>query len=69
MSREADRTGQWRKSDACGKAPECVEVSMRAHGVAVRDSKSPEGPILEFTAAEWTAFVAGVRSGQFDVIT
>jgi hypothetical protein len=32
---------------------------------AVRDSKNPTGPALIFTAAEWSAFTAGVRSGEF----
>jgi hypothetical protein len=41
---------------------------MRAQSVAVRDSKDPAGPVLEFTVAEWAAFVAGVRGGQFDVL-
>ena len=68
MNGNSDRTAGWRRSDACAGAPECVEVSIGAHGVAVRDSKDPAGPVLEFTAAEWAAFVAGVRGGQFEVL-
>lgn len=33
---------------------------------AVRDSKDPTGPALTFTAAEWSAFTAGVRASEFD---
>ena len=33
----------------------------------VRDSKDPGGPVLVFTAPEWTAFIAGAREGEFDV--
>ncbi|WP_084505236.1 DUF397 domain-containing protein [Nocardia harenae] len=33
---------------------------------AVRDSKNPAGPVLDFTPSEWTAFVAGVRAGEFN---
>jgi hypothetical protein len=44
----------------------CVEVGQLADGgVAVRDSKNPGQQPLVFTAAEWTAFVAGVRAGEF----
>ena len=35
-------------------------------GRAVRDSKDPAGGFLLFTAAEWVAFTAGVRAGEFD---
>jgi hypothetical protein len=34
----------------------------------VRDSKQQgQGPVLEFTAAEWAAFLGGVRGGEFDL--
>jgi hypothetical protein len=32
----------------------------------VRDSKDPDGPKLAFTTAEWDAFTAGVKDGEFD---
>jgi Domain of unknown function (DUF397) len=32
----------------------------------VGDSKDSHGTALVFTAAEWGAFTAGVRSGEFD---
>lgn len=66
MNGKTNQTGRWRKSDACGLSSNCVEVAVRADGVGVRDSKDPDGPVLEFTAAEWAAFLAGVRDGQFD---
>jgi hypothetical protein len=45
---------------------DCVEVGMRPDGtVAVRDTKDRSGE-LQFTAAEWAAFVAGVKNGEFD---
>lgn len=34
--------------------------------IIVRDSKDPDGPILEFTPEEWTSFVIGVKNGEFD---
>jgi hypothetical protein len=44
----------------------CVEVAFRGESVLVRDSKDTSGPYLHFHLAEWGAFVAGVRAGQFD---
>ncbi len=58
----------WRKSShSGGTGGECVEVALLPDGGrAIRDSKHPDGPRLHFTAAEWTAFLAGVRDGEFD---
>ena len=58
---------QWRKSSYSGnQGGNCVEVAeLPDGGAAVRDSKDPDGPVLHFTAAEWAAFVAGVRDGEF----
>jgi hypothetical protein len=34
----------------------------------VRDTKDGgHGPVHRYTAAEWRAFVAGVRNGEFDL--
>jgi hypothetical protein len=44
-----------------------VEVAVDPDEVAVRDSKQAGGAELRFTPAEWRAFVAGVRAGEFDV--
>jgi hypothetical protein len=58
---------RWRRSAACsGADTTCVEVAMREQVVLVRDSKDPGGPRLRFDRAEWVAFVAGVRAGEFD---
>jgi Domain of unknown function (DUF397). len=54
------------RSDNNGGA--CVEVAELGDAVAVRDSKHPTGPALIFTPKEWTAFVGGVRGGEFDLI-
>jgi Domain of unknown function (DUF397) len=34
--------------------------------VAVRDSKNPDGPVLTCSPDDWTAFIAGVKLGEFD---
>ncbi|MFI6792372.1 DUF397 domain-containing protein [Nonomuraea sp. NPDC050383] len=57
----------WRKSSFCS-SNSCVEVAPLGDGsVALRDGKVQDGPVLVFTSAEWEAFVAGVREGEFDV--
>jgi Domain of unknown function (DUF397) len=58
----------WRKSTFSNNTGACVEVADldSSDGRAVRDSKNPTGPALMFTAAEWSAFTAGVRAGEFD---
>lgn len=46
----------------------CVGVAVLPdRRVAVRDEKDRGGPVLEFTPAEWRAFVTGVRAGEFDL--
>ena len=56
----------WRKSTASGET-ECAEVTLNDQKVLLRDSKYPSGPVLSFTYSEWAAFLAGVRSGEFDL--
>ncbi|MCM3920659.1 DUF397 domain-containing protein [Frankia sp. AiPs1] len=47
----------------------CVEVARipGGLGIAIRDSKNPDGPTQVYTPQEWAAFVAGVRDGEFDL--
>ncbi|GGM99427.1 hypothetical protein GCM10009721_28080 [Terrabacter tumescens] len=56
----------WRKS-VHSDTGACVEVAQSAGLIGVRDTKANgRGPILEFTEAEWRAFVGGVVDGEFD---
>jgi Domain of unknown function (DUF397) len=56
----------WRRSTFCGPGA-CVEVAPLGKGlVAVRDSKVDEGPVLVYTPDEWSAFIEGVKAGEFD---
>ncbi|MFF5717000.1 DUF397 domain-containing protein [Streptomyces buecherae] len=59
---------RWTKSSYSNNGGDCVEVAtnLASHGtVPVRDSKDPHGPTLTFEPTAWSAFVAGVRSGDF----
>lgn len=57
----------WHTSTYSGNTGACVEIAELAGGHrAVRDSKDRSGPALIFSPAEWTAFTAGVRDGDFD---
>jgi hypothetical protein len=62
-----DKFTNWRKSRRSGGDGNCVEVAFATDGaVGVRDSKDRSGPYLEFTRAEWQAFIGGVKDGEFD---
>jgi hypothetical protein len=63
---EADLSNAvWRRSGA-SEGP-AVEVALLEGGVAVRDSRQPDGDVLFFTPAEWDAFVGGAKDGEFDL--
>jgi hypothetical protein len=60
----------WRKSSFSGaNGGNCVEVGQVGDGaVLVRDTKDRgHGPVVRYSQAEWRAFVAGVRNGEFDL--
>jgi Domain of unknown function (DUF397) len=58
----------WRKSSHSNSSGNCVEVAGAGGTVGVRDSKQHgRGPVLEFSRAEWEAFVRSAKEGQFDL--
>jgi hypothetical protein len=45
----------------------CVEIAHLPNGgVAVRNSRTPDGAKLTYTGNEWDAFLLGARAGEFD---
>jgi hypothetical protein len=57
----------WQKSWHSNPNGECVELAALSTGeIAMRNSRFPSGPILLYTQAEITAFLAGAKDGAFD---
>ncbi|MGW6285306.1 DUF397 domain-containing protein [Streptomyces sp. NPDC055107] len=63
---------RWFKSSYSENGGACVEVATNLatpHGIVpVRDSKNVSGPTLTIPATAFTAFVAGVRAGDFGTV-
>ncbi|MER0243028.1 DUF397 domain-containing protein [Streptomyces sp. HSW2009] len=65
-------TEQWIKSSySSTNGGDCIEWApgrvLMTGVVPVRDSKDPHGPALGFGPAAWSAFVAGLKAGDFEV--
>lgn len=58
----------WHKSKASTGNGNCVEVALVESVVAVRDTKDRRGPALVLPATGWRTFIAGVKSGEFDLV-
>ena len=57
----------WVKSRRSGAQGNCVEMAQLADGgVAVRNSRHPDGPALLYTRAEIEALILGAKDGDFD---
>jgi len=60
-------SSHWVKSSLSFSNGNCVEVAdLPDGGVAVRNSRHPEGAVLRFTPDEWHAFIGGAHNGEFD---
>ena len=60
----------WRVSSRCAGNGACIEVAaLTPDIIGVRDGKQAgTGPVLEFSREDWRAFIASLRSGNFDSI-
>jgi hypothetical protein len=57
----------WIRSRACS-SDGCVEVAHLPGGsVALRDSKDERKVAHVFDREEWSAFLTGVKNGEFDI--
>ncbi|MEZ3178070.1 DUF397 domain-containing protein [Streptomyces pimonensis] len=65
--RASQLDARWIKSRHSNAEGNCVELApLTDGGIAVRNSRDPEGPALVYTAAELAAFLAGAKDGDFD---
>ncbi len=62
----------WRKSSRSGgsegQCVECADVTRTHSGIAVRDSKNPNGPALLFAPETFSGFIAAVTRVEFDLL-
>jgi hypothetical protein len=58
----------WVKSRRSGPQGNCVEMARlpAGEGVAVRNSRHPDGPALIYTDVEIHALIRGIKDGDFD---
>ena len=57
---------EWTVSSFCAHGG-CVAVERTGLGVYVLSTVDPAGTRVWFTHAEWSAFIAGVKAGEFDL--
>jgi uncharacterized protein DUF397 len=59
---------RWFTSSFSGGNANCVEVAVLPDGdMAVRDTKDRSLAPHRYPAAGWTALLAGIRAGEFDL--
>ncbi len=57
----------WRKSRHSNPSGNCVEIAALPGGtIAIRNSRHPAGPALLCARADFAAFLASARDGDFD---
>lgn len=57
----------WRKGQRSSATGNCVETAkLPDGGVAIRNSRHPDGPVLLFGDAEIRTFLEGVKDGDLD---
>ncbi|MGW4730584.1 DUF397 domain-containing protein [Streptomyces shenzhenensis] len=60
---------RWLTSSYSNNGGQCVQVATNLAAprgvIPIRDSKNPNGPVLDVPAHAFTTFVAEVKTGQF----
>lgn len=56
-------TNTFKKSTRSGSNGQCVEVRADGDRVQVRDSKDPEGGILDVDPTAWRTLISELRAG------
>jgi hypothetical protein len=57
----------WRKATLSLNHGACAEVANGRGIVMMRDSKDPQGPVLEYSGNSWRFFVASAKLNGFEV--
>jgi hypothetical protein len=57
----------WRKAARSIANGSCVELASAPGSVAVRDSRDPDGLVLQYSPTVWSSFLNATRAGKFDV--
>lgn len=62
------RDYDFKQASLCSGPPgRCVQISRKNGTFAIRDSKNLAQAPLCFDESEWSAFVSGIKNGEFDV--
>ena len=68
MDTDLSRAVWYKSTFSNGSGGDCVEVATNLPDiVAVRDSKDCEGPNLTISDRSWSAFVQGIKHGDFNL--
>ncbi|MFG2088130.1 MULTISPECIES: DUF397 domain-containing protein [unclassified Spirillospora] len=59
--------GTWRTSSRSANTGSCIQAAADEAVVVARDSKNPNGPVLDFGAEAWTTFLTTVKTGRLDL--
>jgi Domain of unknown function (DUF397) len=61
-----DNKIEFKKSSFCQGCFGCVEVAIGSDEVLVRNSKDQAKQTVGFNHEEWTRFIEGIKSGEFN---
>lgn len=58
---------RWRKSGRSSSG-NCVELAPLSGGVAMRNSRDPDGQVLVYSQADFSLFLNEIKAGGFDYL-